>query len=106
MMRRRSERGCAGGRKRKAGPDCREFLWRETDETGKRVRGTAVIGTAEKYPTGYLAEAAVNGLRMQVNEDRLRQPGQQSLVGDLVDHYIQTGLCLEATWHSHATRTV
>jgi hypothetical protein len=48
----------------------------------------------------------VNGLRMQINEDRLRQPEQQILVGDLVDHYIQTELCEQTTWHSHATRIV
>jgi integrase len=105
-MRRHYQRGCLRRTKRKAGPDCWEFLWRETDETGKRVRRTAVIGTVEKYPTRDLAEAAVNGLRMQVNEDRLRQPEQQILVGDLVDHYIQTELSEETTWHSHATRIV
>lgn len=42
---------------------------------GMRVRRTTVIGTVEQYPTRDLAEAAVNGLRMQVNEDRLRHPG-------------------------------
>ncbi len=93
MMRWRYQRGCLRRTKRKAGPDCWEFLWRENDATGKRVRRTAVIGTVEKYPTRDLAETAVNGLRVQVNEDRLRQPEQQILVGDLVDHYIQTELC-------------
>jgi hypothetical protein len=70
------------------------------------VRRTAVIGNVEKYSTRALAEAAVNGLRMQINEDRLRQPEQLVLVGDLVDHYMQTELCDETTWHSHATRIV
>jgi hypothetical protein len=70
------------------------------------VRRTAVIGNVEKYSKRALAEAAVNSLRMQINEDRLRQPEQLVLVGDLVDHYMQTELCDETTWHSHATRIV
>ncbi len=47
------------------------FLWRENDIAGKRVRRTAVIGTVEQYPTKDLAQAAVNGLRMCINEDRI-----------------------------------
>jgi integrase len=43
---------------------------------------------------------------MQVNEDRLRQPEQEILVADLVDHYMQTELSEDASWHSHATRIV
>jgi integrase len=70
------------------------------------VRRTVIIGTVEQYPTRDLAQAAVNGLRMQVNEDRNRQPGHLILVEDLVDHYVQTELSGEAHWHSHATRTV
>jgi hypothetical protein len=57
---------------------------REIGETGKRVCRTAVIGTVKKYPTRDLAESAVNGLRMQVNEDSLRQQEQRILIGDLV----------------------
>jgi hypothetical protein len=67
MMRWRYQRGCLRRAKRKGGADCWEFLWRENDATGKRVRRTAVIGTVEKYPTRDSAEAVVNGLRMQVN---------------------------------------
>ena len=91
-MRCRYQRGCLRCTKRKAEPDCWEFLWREKDETGKSVRRTVVIGNVEKYPTRDLAEAAVMGFRMQINEDRLRQPEQQILVGDLVDHYLRTEL--------------
>ena len=82
------------------------FLWRENDIAGKRVRRTAVIGTVEQYPTKDLAQAAVNGLRMCINEDRNRQREQRIPVADLVDHYIQTELVEEADWRSHATRIV
>jgi integrase len=105
-MRQRYQRGCLRRTKRKAGPDRREYLWRENDVTGKRVRRTTVIGTVERYPTRGLAQAAVNGLRMQLNEDRLRQPGPDILVADLVDHYIETELSEEVGWHSHAARIV
>jgi len=36
--------------KRRAGPDRWEFLWRETDHSGIRIRRTAIIGTVEQYP--------------------------------------------------------
>jgi integrase len=105
-MRLRYQQGCLRCIKRKSGPDRWEFLWRENDVAGKRVRRTVIIGTVEQYPTRDLAQAAVNGLRMQVNEDRNRQPGHLILVEDLVDHYVQTELSGEAHWHSHATRIV
>ncbi len=48
----------------------------------------------------------MNGLRMQVNEDRLRHPGRNIFVADLVDHYEQTELSEKTGRHSHATRIV
>ena len=105
-MRLRYQRGCLRCIQRTSGPDRWEFLWRENDIAGKRVRRTAVIGTVEPYPTKDLAQAAVNGLRMCINEDRNRQREQRIPVADLVDHYIQTELAEEADWHSRATRIV
>ena len=105
-MRLRYQRGCLRCTKRKFGPDCWEFLWREDDPTGKRVRRTAVIGTVQQYPTDVLARAAVNGQRVYINQDRNRRREQHVLVAELVDHYIQTELAEENGWHSHATRIV
>jgi integrase len=105
-MRQCYQRGCLRCAGRKAGPHRWEYLWRENDVTGKRVRRTNVIGTVEQYPTRELAQAAVNGLRMQINEDRLRQPGHDILVAELVDHYTQVELSEGIGWHSHATRLV
>jgi hypothetical protein len=87
MMRQCYHRGCLRYAKRKPVSDCWEFLWRETDATGKCVRRTAFIGTVDEYPTKQLAQEAANGLRMRVNEDRIRQLGRDILVEDLVDHY-------------------
>jgi len=91
---------------RKSGLHCWEFLWREHDVSGKRVRRTAVIGTTEQYPTKQEALDAVNGLRMQINADRNRRPVQSISIEDVIDHYLQTELSPDADWHSHATRIV
>jgi len=64
----RHQRGHLRCTKRKNGPSAWEFLWRENDASGKRLRRTAVIGTVEQYPTEDLALAAVNGLRVSINE--------------------------------------
>jgi integrase len=65
-----------------------------------------VIGTVTEFPTEDAARAAVNGLRMHINQNRSRQREQTIRVADLVDHYEQTELSDEADWHSHATRVV
>lgn len=62
---------------------------------------TAVIGTAEQYPTEELAQTAVNGLRMQINKRRNREREQSILVADLIDHYLDTKLFAKADWRSH-----
>ena len=105
-MGRHYQRGYLRCVKRKSGSNCWEFLWRENDGAGKRVRRTAVVGSVERYPTKQEALDAVNGLRMQVNADRNRQPVHPLLIADLIDHYIQTELSPSADWHSHATRIV
>ena len=92
--------------KRKTGPPAWEYLWRETDRSGNRVRRNVVIGTLEEYPTEELAQAAVNGLRACINEDRNRQSLQAVFISDLIDHYLQTELTEQAGWHAHATRIV
>jgi len=106
LMRQRNQRGCLRCTRRKTGPSCWEFLWRENDADGNRTRRTAVIGTVEQFPTRDLAQVAVNGLRMSINQNRNRQREQSIVVADLVDHYIETELSDEADWHSHATRIV
>lgn len=73
--------------KRKAGPPAWEYLWRETDQSGKRVRKNVVIGTLEEYPTEELAQATVNGLGRCINADRNRQLQQAVYISDVIDHY-------------------
>ena len=91
---------------RKSGPDCWEFLWREDDLIGKRVRRTAVIGTVTEFPKVDSAQAAVNGLRMRINPNRGPRHELTIHCADLVDHYVQTELSDDADGYSHATRVV
>jgi hypothetical protein len=58
-MRLRNQRGCLRCTRRKTGPPCWEFLWRENDADGNRTRRTAVIGTLEQFPTRDLAQAGI-----------------------------------------------
>lgn len=92
--------------KRKSGLQCWEFLWRENNDDGKRVRRTAIVGTVEQFPTEQLAQAAANGLRVFINSDHARSQLQPISIADLIDHYVQTELSGDASWHSHATRTI
>jgi len=91
--------------KRKSGPSQWEFLWRE-NMGGHRIRRTAVIGSIDEYPTEELAQAALNGLRMRLNENRNRQGQQVILVADLTDHYIEIELSDETEWHAKSTCTI
>ena len=93
-------------RKRKNGTSCWVFMWREQDSSGKRVRRTSMIGSTEEYPTKELAQTAVNGLRMRINEERNHRPDRAINVSNLIDHYIATELSIDEPRHSHATRLI
>src|SRR6267142_1361843 len=53
-----------------------------------------------------MAQAAINGLRTRINENRNRQTEQPILIADLIDHYLATELAEQTDWRSHATRIV
>ena len=93
---------------RKTGPACWEFLWWDTEGTGRLVRRTSAIGTVQKYPNIEDAWLASNGLRVSINEARNRQREQVTTVADLVDHYSLTELDgdLGDGGKAHATRIV
>jgi hypothetical protein len=92
--------------RRKSGPHVWEFLWRETDERGRRVHRTAIVGTVEQYPTEELAWTAANGLRVYLNGSRNHYSAKSIPIRDLIDHYVHTDLSADTGWHSHATRTI
>lgn len=66
-MRQCYQRGRLRYARRKSASDCWEFLWQETDSTGKRVWRTSFAGIVEEYSTRELAHAAANGLGMRVD---------------------------------------
>ena len=107
-MRRRFQRGYLRVGHRKAGPDCWEFLWWDTEFTGKKVRRKAVVGTVQQYPNEETAWWASNGLRVSINEARNRQREQLVCVGDLIDDYTRTELDNDPDENakSHATKIV
>jgi len=81
-------------------------MWREPESSGKPVRRTTIIGTVEEYPTRELAQEAISGLRMRINEKRNRQLNHAINVSDLIDHYLDTELSRDEMRHSHATRII
>ena len=91
--------------KRQTGTHLWEFLCRETDERGRRVHRTAIVGTVEQYPAEELAWIAANGLRVYLNGNRNRYSEGPIPIGDLIDHYLHTDLFMETGWHAHSTRT-
>ncbi len=107
-MRARYQRGYLRLGPRKTRPDCWEFLWWDTEPTGRRVRRKAVIGSVQQYPNVEAAWQASNGMRVSINEARNRQREQAITVADLVDHYIKTELAGDPGdgAKSHATRIV
>src|SRR5271170_3013513 len=94
-MRVRYQRGYLRLGNRRNGPDCWEFLWWDSEPSGKRVRRKAMIGTIQQYSNVEDAWQASNGLRVSINEARNRQREQTITVADLVDHYQATELALD-----------
>src|SRR5260370_4369559 len=107
-MRTRYQRGYLRLAHRKTGPECWEFLWWDTEFTGKRIRRKAVIGTVQQYPNAEDAWQASNGLRVAINEARNRQREQSLSVAGVIDHYDRTELRSELADQvkSPATRIV
>ena len=103
---RRHQRGYLRCAKRKKGPAKWEFLWREVGPTGELIRRTTVIGSIEQYPTEESASAAINGLRVSVNDACNRQFHKSVRVGDIADHYTKTELGEESEWYSEATKMI
>ncbi len=112
MFRRtRYQQGMISRVKRKQGPDCWIFRWRETDVNGKRVRRKVVLGTVKEYPTEASALKAAESLRITINGEQ-PQPSQQPVsVSALVDHFKQHELSLiqgaedEEEGRAYSTRT-
>src|ERR1700679_2629568 len=75
-QRTRYQQGMVYRVKRKQGPDCWIFRWREEDVTGKRVRRKVPPGTVKEYPTEASALKAAESLRITINAEQSGSPQQ------------------------------
>src|SRR5258708_1227394 len=107
-MRERYQGGYLRHGLRKTGAIRWEFLWWDTEPTGRRVRRKAVIGTVQQYPNLEDAWQASNGLGVSMNEARNHQREQSISVADLIAHYTRTELAGDGADRekSYATRVV
>ena len=112
MFRRtRYQQGMISRVKRKHGPDCWIFRWRDTDVNGKRVRRKVVLGTVKEYPTEASALKAAESLRITINGEQPQHSQQPVSVAALVDHFKQHELSLiqgaedEEEGRAYSTRT-
>jgi integrase len=86
-QRTRYQQGMVYRVKRKQGPDCWIFRWREEDVTGKRVRRKVTLGTVKEYPTEASALKAAESLRITINAEQSGSPQQPVSVSALIDHF-------------------
>lgn len=94
-QRTRYQRGMVYRVKRKQGPDCWIFRWREKDVNGKRVRRKVTLGTVKQYPTEAGALRAAEGLRITINEEQSKAGQQPVSVDALIDHFKEHELSLD-----------
>jgi len=103
-MRKQYQKGSIRRSERKKGPDVWEFLWREETADGKRIRHTQHIGPVTQYPTKEAASKAVNGLKMEINQESYRRKLRNVSVSDLIDHFLETVLYNETDSYSASTK--
>jgi hypothetical protein len=63
-----------------------EYRWRELKAMGLAKRRSKIVGSIEDYPNESLAQAALDGLRLNINQLTTQQVKDIS-VGALVNHY-------------------
>jgi hypothetical protein len=66
-----------------------EFRWREVQIDGSIRRKNIVIGTLEEFPNESAAEAAVDALRLDINQKTPQQLIKNITLETLVNHYRQ-----------------
>jgi hypothetical protein len=66
-----------------------EFLWREVQLDGSIRRKHIVIGAQEEFPTESAAQAAVDAIRLEINQQTPQQLIKNISFETLVNHYRQ-----------------
>jgi integrase len=66
-----------------------EYRWREVQMDGSVCRKNIVIGSLEEYPSEAAAQAAVDALRLDINQQTPQQQLKNITAETLVNHYRQ-----------------
>jgi integrase len=80
------------------GPDVWQFRWWDTDDAGRRVQRSRIVGSVEDYSTEKEAQRAVDAVRLEVNSELPK--AVPVTVGTLLDRYQQDPLEMERLAHS------
>jgi len=86
-QRARFQQGMVYRVKRKQGPDCWIFRWREEGADGKRVRRKMTLGTVKEYSTETSALKAAQVLRVTINAEQSQSSQQPVSVLALINHF-------------------
>jgi integrase len=81
------QRGSLRRIRRKDGTTVWVYRWRETQIDSTRKRRAIVVGSVEDYPTESLAQAAVDSLRLTINQSVPQELIKDISVETLVNHY-------------------
>lgn len=96
MFRRaRYQTGSLGLEERKKGPAVWVYRWREKNAHGKSVRRKVRIGDEKRYPTESRAQAAVDALRLDINNGTAMNKLVPTTLGVLWEHYSREELPLK-----------
>jgi len=81
------QRGSLRRIRRKDGTTVWVYRWRETQIDSTRKRRAIIVGAVEDYPTESLAQAAVDSLRLTINQSVPQELIKDISVETLVNHY-------------------
>ena len=81
------QRGSLRRIRRKDGTTVWVYRWRETQIDSTRKRRAIIVGAVEDYPTESLAQAAVDSLRLTINQSIPQELIKDISVETLVNHY-------------------
>jgi hypothetical protein len=81
------QRGSLRRIRRKDGTTVWVYRWRETQIDSTRKRRAIIVGAVEDYPTESLAQAAVDSLRLTINQTVPQELIKDISVETLVSHY-------------------
>ena len=81
------QRGSLRRIRRKDGTTVWVYRWRETQIDSTRKRRAIIVGSIDDYPTESLAQAAVDSLRLTINQSTPQELIKDISVETLVNHY-------------------